>query len=56
MLNKYHYISPEDMDVFTVMDDPNEAIRTITEFKESEGRVGIELPPGMKKDKTGKAG
>jgi uncharacterized protein (TIGR00730 family) len=49
MLNEHEYISPEDLDVFTVVDDPKEAAKIIIDFKESEGRVGIELPPGMKR-------
>jgi len=49
MLKEHEYISPEDIHVFTVLDDPKEAAKIITDFKESEGRVGIELPPGMKR-------
>jgi len=49
MLKHHHYISPEDLHVFTVLDDPKAAAKVIVDFKESEGRVGIELPPGMKK-------
>jgi uncharacterized protein (TIGR00730 family) len=49
MLKQHAYISPEDMDVFTVVDDPRAAVKVIMDFKEAEGRVGIELPPGMKK-------
>ena len=49
MLKEHEYISPEDLDVFTVVDNPKEAAKIIIDFKESEGRVGIELPPGMKK-------
>jgi predicted Rossmann-fold nucleotide-binding protein len=49
MLDKHAFISPEDPDVFTVLDDPKAAAKIIVDFKESEGRVGIELPPGMKK-------
>ena len=49
MLGEHQYISPEDLDVFTVVDDPQKAVRIIREFKEAEGRVGIDLPPGMKK-------
>jgi uncharacterized protein (TIGR00730 family) len=49
MLDEYQYISPEDIDVFTMADDPQTAVRIIKEFKEAEGRVGIDLPPGMKK-------
>jgi len=49
MLGEHQYISPEDLDVFTMVDDPQKAVRIIREFKEAEGRVGIDLPPGMKK-------
>jgi len=49
MLNEYHHISPEDLDVFTVLDEPKDAVKVIVNFKESQGRVGIELPTGMKK-------
>ena len=49
MLGEYAYISQEDMDVFSVADEPSAAIKIISEFKEVRGRRGIELPPGMKK-------
>ncbi len=49
MLKEHDYISPEDMDVFTVVDEPKAAVEVIVDFKKAEGRVGIELPPGMKK-------
>jgi uncharacterized protein (TIGR00730 family) len=49
MLNKHAFISPEDPDVFTVVDDPKAAAKIIIDFKEAKGPVGIELPPGMKK-------
>ena len=49
MLKEHKHISPEDLDVFTVLDEPKEAVKVIVDFKESKGRVGIELPPGMKK-------
>ena len=49
MLKEHGYISPEDLDVFTVVDDPKKAAKIMLDFKKSEGRVGIELPPGVKK-------
>ena len=49
MLDEHQYISPEDLDVYTMADDPQTAVKIIKEFKEAEGRVGIDLPPGMKK-------
>jgi uncharacterized protein (TIGR00730 family) len=49
MLGEHQHISPEDLDVFTMADDPQTAVRIIREYKEAEGHVGIDLPPGMKK-------
>jgi len=49
MLKEHGYIAPEDMDVFTILDDPQDAVKVIMDFKEAEGPVGIELPTGMKK-------
>jgi hypothetical protein len=49
MLGKHKYISPEDLDVFTIVDEPQVATRIIVDFKESEGRSGLDLPPGIKK-------
>jgi uncharacterized protein (TIGR00730 family) len=49
MLNEHEYIAAEDMDVFTVLDDPKAAAKVIMNFKETEGRSGLDLPPGVKK-------
>jgi uncharacterized protein (TIGR00730 family) len=49
MLGEHKYISPEDLNVFTVLDDPKEAVKVITDFREAQGPAGIELPTGMKK-------
>jgi uncharacterized protein (TIGR00730 family) len=49
MLKENGYISPEDLHVFTVQDDPDEAVRIIVEFKETQGRGGLAMPPGMRK-------
>ena len=49
MLNKYGYISPEDMDVFTVCDDPKQAAKIITDFHKKNGRGGLQQPWGIKK-------
>lgn len=50
MLQEHRFISPEDLNVFTVVDEPKQAAKIIVEFKEAKGRVGIELPPGMRKN------
>ena len=49
MLSKHKYISPEDLDVFTIVDEPKAATRIIVDFKKSEGRSGLNLPSGIKK-------
>ena len=49
MLNKHAYISPEDPDVFTVVDDPSRAVEIIVNFRDGPQPGGIALPGGMKK-------
>ncbi len=49
MLEQHAYISPEDLDVFTVLDDPKDAVKILVDFREGPGRSGIDLPPGMRK-------
>ncbi len=50
MLKEHSHISPEDMDVFTVVDDPQQATKIIVDFKEAKGRSGLDLPSGMRKN------
>jgi uncharacterized protein (TIGR00730 family) len=54
MLHENGFISPQDLDVFTVQDDPDAAVRIIVEFKETQGPVGLAMPPGMKKSQPAK--
>jgi len=49
MLKNNTYISPEDMDVFTIVDDPQKAVEIIVEYRDSNERSGLDLPPGVKK-------
>jgi uncharacterized protein (TIGR00730 family) len=49
MLKEHNYISPEDMDVFTLVDEPEAATKIIVDFRDAKGRGGMELPAGMKK-------
>ena len=49
MLKVHNHIAPEDLNVFTVLDDPQAAVKIIVDFREAQGPVGIELPTGMKK-------
>jgi len=49
MLQQHQHISPEDIDVFTVVDDPKAAVKIIVDFKKARGRGGLDLPNGMRK-------
>jgi len=49
MLGEYNYISPKDLDFFKVVDEPAAATKIIVDFKEANGRSGLDLPRGMKK-------
>ena len=49
MLGEHKYIAPEDLNVFTMADDVQTAVKIIKDFKESSSRSGIDLPSGMKK-------
>lgn len=49
MLKQHAYISPEDLNVFTLEDDPSKAVQIIADFRDSQGKVGLEEPAGMKK-------
>jgi uncharacterized protein (TIGR00730 family) len=49
MLKKHEYISPEDMDVFSVCDEPAEAAQIITDFHKKNGRSGLQQPWGIKR-------
>lgn len=49
MLNEGQYISPEDMDVFQVVDDPDEVAKILVNFRDTNGRSGIYQPYGIKK-------
>jgi len=44
-----NFITPEDLEVFSVQDDPEEAVRVIVEFKQTQGRAGVAMPPGVTK-------
>lgn len=52
MLAQYHHIAPEDLNIFTVLDNPQAATKIIVDFRESKGHSGLDLPPGMKKAKS----
>jgi len=49
MLSEHDYIDEDDLKVFTMVDDPHEAVRIIVDFREGPQPSGMELPGGMKK-------
>ena len=49
MLDKYEYISPEDMDVFSIVDKPAAVAKIISDFHKSEVEGGFKQPNGIKK-------
>lgn len=49
MLNKHGYISPEDLDVFSVVDEPAKVAEIILKFHKSNGRTGLKQPHGIKR-------
>ena len=49
MLNRYQYIDPEDIDVFTIVDDPEEAAEILKDFYIKHGKAGLKEPAGIKK-------
>ena len=52
MLDENGFITPEDLNVFTVQDDPDEAVRILVEYRDKHGPTGLAMPPGMKKDQA----
>jgi len=51
MLAEHQYISTKDLKVFTLVDSPQDAVKIITDFRDGEGRFGLDMPPGMRKNK-----
>ena len=54
MLKEYEYISPEDIDVFKLVDDPEEAAKIIVDFQAAGGTAGLQEPHGMRRPTTHK--
>jgi uncharacterized protein (TIGR00730 family) len=49
MLKKNQYISPEDLDVFQILDDPDQAVKVIKEFQlDQDKQTGLAMPDGMR--------
>jgi len=54
VLREYNFIRPKDLKVFTVVDEPEEAVKIIVDFRDRQGRGGLDLPSGMKNNKNSK--
>ncbi len=52
MLGECGYISEEDLDIFTVVDEPKAAAKIMVDFRKAKGKVGLDLPSGMTQFKT----
>jgi len=50
MLKEHHNVDANDMDVFTVVDKPEDATRIIVEFRNAHGYSGLQFPPGVRKN------
>jgi len=49
VLTEHKNISPEDMNIFTVVDEPEQAVKIITDFQKAKGPSGLAEPPGIRK-------
>ncbi len=50
MLKEHHNVAANDMDVFTVVDKPEDATRIIVEFRNAQGYGGLQFPLGVRKN------
>jgi len=49
MLREHGHISAKDLDVFSVVDEPAEAVRILVGFRDGKGRGGLHFPRPMRK-------
>ena len=52
MLGKHNYIDRQDLNVFTVCDEPQKAAKVIIDFKKSGKKSGLQEPSGLKKTQS----
>lgn len=50
MLKEHHNVGVNDMNVFTVVDKPEDATRIIVEFRNAQGYSGLQFPLGVRKN------
>ena len=52
VLKEHGNISQEDLDVFTIVDDPDVAVKILIDFQKSEGQVGVAEPHGLRRPRV----
>jgi len=50
MLIEHSYIDAQDLGVFSICDDPEQAAKIIVDFHKQNGRSGFKQPPGIKQN------
>lgn len=53
MLEKCHYIDPQDLNVFCLSDDPKQVAKIISDFHKQNGRAGLKQPYGIRQPVNG---
>jgi uncharacterized protein (TIGR00730 family) len=48
MLKEYEFIVEKDLHVFSLVDEPQAAVKIITDFRDAQGQAGLQLPGGMR--------
>ena len=49
MLAEHNYILSQDIDVFDLVDKPEDAVKIITDFRDAKGTAGLRMPSEMRK-------
>jgi predicted Rossmann-fold nucleotide-binding protein len=42
------FILEKDLHVFSLVDEPEQAVKIITDFRAAQGQAGLQLPGGMR--------
>jgi uncharacterized protein (TIGR00730 family) len=48
MFKEYGFIAEKDLHVFSLVDEPQAAVKIITNFRDAQGQAGLQLPGGMR--------
>jgi hypothetical protein len=48
MFKENDFIVEKDLHVFSLVDEPEQAVKIITDFRAAQGQAGLQLPGGMK--------